>query len=259
MDKSWSKETVLQALVDFAKTNKRYPDHSDLGANPELPKLIIVYSMLGRRWQAAVKKRCEEEGVPPDSISTSWTKESVLNAMDKFVEQYNRYPKVKEMCRLNGLPSKPIVRRILGKDWRETLCRRYGFIILSTDLSWEDVVKQVKIFQSVHGRIPRIEEYAKKNQLPTPLQMTTIFGPDWSTRMKNEFGVRIRTVWSESLVVERVRAFVEANGYFPSKGDFQSNPTLPVIGTLYRIYGDYETAKKTIESRLSDDTKETPH
>lgn len=246
MDKRWSKESVLQSLVQFVKIHKRYPDHNDFETNPELPNAVAVYSLLNSTWLMALKKRCEEEGIPLASINTIWTRESVLEAIDEFVTQNKRFPKISELRRKNGLPSKTSVQKVLGPGWREALCRQYGFIEPKKNLTWDELLSRVDSFRAIHGRIPRIEEYTRKNNLPTQSEMNTLFGPDWAMRLKKHYGIRIPTSWSEKLIVKRVEEFMRRTGEFPSKGDFKDDATLPVIGTLYKFYDDYDNAKRVI-------------
>lgn len=113
----------------------------------------------------------------------SWDKEKAASAIEQFVKEHGRLPVAKEMKRENRLPSRRTFENKVGISFfeygkqqhpelvklSETRHRQHIADSVRERSAWtkETLIAAVKHFVEKHDRLPDIQEYNSKNDLPS--------------------------------------------------------------------------------------------
>lgn len=115
--------------------------------------------------------------------SRLWNSEKAVSAVEQFVERHGRLPVAKEMKPENRLPSRRTFESKVGVSFFEYGRRYHPELVKESETrhrqhvadsmrersEWtkETLIAAVKLFVEQHGRLPNIQEYTSKNNLPS--------------------------------------------------------------------------------------------
>lgn len=112
-----------------------------------------------------------------------WNAEKAVVAVEQFVDQYGRLPVAKEMKPANKLPSRRTFERKVGMSFFEYGRRNLPQLVALSEerhrqhvadsmlerSKWtkETLITAVQHFVEQHARLPSMQEYTSKNNLPS--------------------------------------------------------------------------------------------
>lgn len=174
--KSWTKEGIYTKIDKFVQSNNRLPYASEYNKEHDLPSYGTMKKYCGST-EAIRKERYS--WLPPNNAE--WDKEKIINALDQFVEKYNRPPYLYEW---NGTHSLPNYHQING--WIDAIYELYDtrypespFIVRKGVRGYwnsKRIVAAINRFVDINKRLPKIDELRQKNGLPSYKSIAKRFG-----------------------------------------------------------------------------------
>lgn len=122
-DKSYTTESIYEALKEFVKREGRVPATTELGKNG-LPYGFTIKRVTGITARNLMRQWFPEYTIPKLE-RVHWTAERINDAMDQFVEQYGRPPMTSELTRAYGLPTPQSIKSRFGLSAIEFMQERY--------------------------------------------------------------------------------------------------------------------------------------
>ncbi len=132
-----------------------------------------------------------------------WNAEKAVSAVEQFVKKYGRLPVAKEMIQENGLPSRRTFESKVGISFFEYGRQYYPELVKLSELrhrerisdsmrgktEWtkEMLIDAVRHFVDQYDRLPEMQEYNFKNDLPSYTTFCRIAEIDLTDYLKNYF------------------------------------------------------------------------
>lgn len=121
--KTYTTESIHEALQEFVEREGRVPATTELGKNG------LPYGFTIKRVTGITARKLMQQWFPEYTIMKleriCWTAERIRDAMDKFVERYGRPPMTSELNRAYDLPTPQSIERRFGLPAIEFIRERY--------------------------------------------------------------------------------------------------------------------------------------
>jgi hypothetical protein len=134
---------------------------------PSAPQVKYAYDS----WTAAL----EAAGLDPLAHRRPWTRQSVIAAVERFVERHGRAPSAGDFSDPRSeLPSGHTVYKHFGS--LAALRVKLGYS--SSERFWEpqEILEALRDFGQLHGHAPSVSEYARTPGAPDPTTVERVFG-----------------------------------------------------------------------------------
>ena len=122
--RSWSREQCINALHVYLKQRQQLPTTHDMNAENGLPTPTKFKETVGHT-PAAYLYFEEPELFAQYGKRSYWSEETILSALDQFVEENERIPLYIEMNYRFNLPDRNTVKRMVGVTYQELCESRY--------------------------------------------------------------------------------------------------------------------------------------
>lgn len=147
-----------------------------------------------------------------------WSEETILEALEQFIEKKGRLPTAREMNLKNGLPSRKTFSRFMGKSFYEYAKEFYPELVTYGEKhhkeavlnyrkerpNWnsENLIQAEKEFAWKYGRLPEPHEYREEYGLPSYTIFCKIAEAEFIKFLEQELGFPLEEDPKEELVQE---------------------------------------------------------
>lgn len=118
----WTKESIFKSIRKFIERNGEFPSTKDFHSENEIPSISTIRRVFGGV-ENALREYANTEGIKYTG-RYEWNKESILTAIDEFVNKHKHLPNSKEAVMKNGLPRISTINRHFG-SWKTLLYEHY--------------------------------------------------------------------------------------------------------------------------------------
>lgn len=187
--KELTKEYLISEMHRFFKENGKPPISKDFDKSTDYPSRKTYYNYFGSFGNALVEAGFEYRGIenhqrkiPYLNGEIQLTKEDIKNYVEKYIQEYNEIPSLRDIEKLEGYPNRNDFRRLFGGF--DTGIKEMGYtpkhIIQYTD---EELEKSFMKFVNENGRIPSIMEF-NDSEYPSFWCYQSRFG-SWKNAVKH--------------------------------------------------------------------------
>ena len=240
----WTRESIRAATDAFYEKYQRRPKMLEHVAKNSLPShntIQVTFNMTAAEYW---------DTFYPQTKSTTWSEDEFLNELKCFQDQNGYLPNLSELDHLPQMPSSYTVRRIYGgRSGYEGFLSKHFHINVKQPWTQESAIHAVRSYCKKTGRLPRICDYGRANNLPAittlyklfPRQrLTEIYEQyfpeyhrNWSARAHREHTNRI---WSQESILKAIDTFYTNTGRFPKAAEFKAKNELPGTSTVYEAF-----------------------
>lgn len=248
--KRWTTEKCIAAVDRFVQRNGRRPKiQSEANASLGLPSPRTFLNHTGMTMGAYLNSKYPELPVmqllelpAPHKCGTVWTKDRIIEATDRFMEIYGRYPTQREYNMKYGLPSHNTISTYFGIPTAEYWRQRYPM----AEKGWtiNTILQTFERFLQEHGRLPMLKELRSKNGLPGCVTVTHLAGVKNYTEFCGTYfsGYHVGSErWNRELCIQALERFLEEHGRRPTQEDHRLYEYLPSAMTFTRHTGESES------------------
>ena len=118
----WTKESILQSIRTFIERNVEFPNAKDFHSKNGMPSIATTSRVFGGV-KNALREYAETVGINYTGRH-EWNKESILTAIDEYVNEYKCLPERKDIAMKDGLPHISTINRYFG-SWKTLLNKHY--------------------------------------------------------------------------------------------------------------------------------------
>lgn len=245
----WTAEKCIAALERFVQKNGRLPKiHIEANSSSGLPCPRTFQKHTGMTMGAYLKDQYPELSTPrslelpaPEECGRIWTKDRIIEATDRFMEAYGRYPSAKECSVRYSLPTRNTISAHFGIPAGEYWKRRYPL----ADPGWtaDSIFRTFEQFIQTHKRLPLKKELQAGNGLPTAKTVERHTG----TKNYSEFCQTYYPEyappekWTRESCIQALEWFLKEYGRRPTQEDREQHKQLPSAITFYRQVGESES------------------
>jgi len=170
--RKWTREEALNAIDRYVARTNKLPAVELRSANG-LPSEGTVARLTGGTLMSLYEKRYPElyaaRKEANKDVNKVWSKESIIGAIEGFIQRNGRLPVNADFNEANKLPSTNTVKIYFGRPAVRLMKERYPDMFVPQKFIWttEKAHKAIDGFIRQNGRIPKSTEYTKANGLPT--------------------------------------------------------------------------------------------
>lgn len=236
----WTAEQCIQALKLFLDREGRMPCISEQGSKAGLASPVTFQRAVGCSY-AEYGHRYEE--------STRWTAEKCMAAVDQFVQNNGRRPRLQSEANLSsGLPDPKIFLQRTGITMGTYLKNEYPELPTPKSLELPAPKKSGRVwtknsitaatdrFMETYGRYPAAAEYGIKYGLPSHNTILAHFGVPAGVYWKRRYPMVARG-WTTDSILQAFKQFIQAHGRLPLTKELRPENGLPTSGTVIRHTG----------------------
>ena len=112
----WTKESVLQAIYQFIQEKGAFPMSKDYCSQNGLPASATVYKLFPGETLRNIYMQYFPEQIQGNYQMQSWTKESIIQALDEYLKRTGQLPGCRDFYRKNHLPTMYSIRKVFGHN-----------------------------------------------------------------------------------------------------------------------------------------------
>lgn len=236
----WTAEQCIQALELFLDREGRMPRISEQGSKAGLATPVTFRRAVGCSY-AEYGRRSNE--------SMCWTAEKCMAAVDRFVQNNGRRPRLQSEANLSsGLPDPKIFLQRTGITMGTYLKNKYPELPTPKSLElpapqksgrvWtkDRIIEATDRFMEIYGRYPAAAEYGIKYGLPSHNTILAHFGIPAGVYWKRRYPMAARS-WTTDSILQAFERFIQAHGRLPLAKELRPENGLPTSGTVRRHTG----------------------
>lgn len=160
-EQGWSTEAILRAFDQFIQAHKRLPVPKELKAENGLPSLKTVE----RHTEAKSYPEFCRTYYSEYALPGKWTRESCIQALERFLKEYNRCPTQEDCGQHEYLPSAMTFYRHVGESEGRYCAHHHPE--LRGGWTESEAIEALERFIARNGRPPLTREFCSLNQLPS--------------------------------------------------------------------------------------------
>lgn len=202
--------------------------------------------------------------------------EEIIKLINEYVEEYDRLPTARELCKRNGLPDRSTIERVMGMTWGQFTRQYYPKLARPRCNQWDKdkILTTLDQFIQMNGRLPTTRELSSHRDLFHHKTFKQIMGVSWGVYVAEKYPeyVELRELqhrekiqeyrreqiqWNAEKLNNAVMSFVEKYKRLPKKEDFRMENGLPNYTIYCKIAERYmtECLEKRIEQEFKMDLK----
>lgn len=178
----WDKDKILEAVRGFISENGRFPNQKEFTKTYNLPSVTTVNEYFDNI------SSLREEYFNDVKFNGVWTEKEILDALLKFKEEYNRFPKIVEWRNRYGLPCYSAVSK--NQEFIEKVKQEYFQESCNNKIKWhkEQIIEVLDAFVISEKRLPSYKDFyrARVNGLPSAEVLQSNFG-DWRRMLQERY------------------------------------------------------------------------
>ena len=231
----WTQETIQQATDRFFQKYGRYPRGNEYCIQFGLPThntFMAHFGMpAGRYWRQRYP------------LSTQWTEENAMSAIQQFIDQNGRLPQGKELGKGEQLPQWSDLKQLTGASTWSTFKKKYFPEFAPREWTrWtrEMCIQAMDRFIREHGKYPTQKECALSHGLPRSSSFERCVGKDVYTYCKEAYPDvqgRCKQSWNREKCIAAVDGFCRKAGQPPLTSAFRKENGLPDPVTFKKHVG----------------------
>ena len=166
----WTKESVLQAIYQFIQEKGAFPMSKDYCSQNGLPASATVYKLFPGETLRNIYMQYFPEQIQGNYQMQSWTKESIIQALDEYLKRTGQLPGCRDFYRKNHLPTMYSIRKVFGHNSLSAIYRQcFGQSIPPAKRFWDQhtVLESVYEKKKKNGKFPNSVDFNNLNQLPS--------------------------------------------------------------------------------------------
>lgn len=167
---SWTKESILQAIQKFIQEKGAFPTSKEYRSQNGLPSSATVYKLFPGEPLKSIYMRYFPEQIQGNYQMQSWTKESIIQALDEYWKRTGQLPGCRDFCRKNHLPTMYSIRKVFGHNSLSAIYRQcFGQSTPLAKRFWDQhtVLESVYAYHEKNGKFPNSVDFNNRNQLPS--------------------------------------------------------------------------------------------
>lgn len=240
--KQWTQEKIREATESFYAQHHRYPKASEYHSGNGLPSYSTIRIVMQMTAAEYLRTFFPQD---PQTDKALWSQESILQAIQQFLQINGTLPKYYDFYSENGLPSSATVHKIFPGESISTLYKRYfpeEVQSLHQVKHWTEatIIQALDEFSKRTGRLPDFTEMKSCNNLPSMQSIKKVFGHYRLSDIYHQYFEQseslLRSKWTQQTVLEAIQSYHERNGKFPSSAEFNRQNQLPNFGTVRRLF-----------------------
>ena len=178
----WDKDKILEAVRGFISKNGRFPNQKEFTKTYNLPTVTTVNEYFDGI------NSLREEYFNDVRFNGVWTEKEILDALLKFKEEYNRFPKIVEWRNRYGLPCYSAVSK--NQEFIEKVKQEYFQESCNNKIKWhkEKIIEVLDAFVKSEKRLPSYKDFykARVNGLPSAEVLQKNLG-DWRRMLQERY------------------------------------------------------------------------
>lgn len=178
----WDKDKILEAVRGFISKNGRFPNQKEFTKTYNLPSVTTVNEYFDSI------NSLREEYFNDVKFNGVWTEKEILDALLKFKEEYNRFPKIVEWRNRYGLPCYSAVSK--NQEFIEKVKQEYFQESCNNKIKWhkEKIIEVLDVFVKSEKRLPSYKDFykARVNGLPSAEVLQKNLG-DWRRMLQERY------------------------------------------------------------------------
>lgn len=265
----WDKDKILEAARGFISKNGRFPNQKEFTKTYNLPSVTTVNEYFDSI------NSLREEYFNDVKFNGVWTEKEILDALLKFKEEYNRFPKIVEWRNRYGLPCYSAVSK--NQEFIEKVKQEYFQESCNNKIKWhkEQIIEVLDSFVKSEKRLPSYKDFykARVNGLPSAEVLQSNFG-DWRRMLQERYPeyvftddkLKFSTIEEgKNAMITAIDEFVKENSRPPKNNELVqvtniSRVTIskylgmPIAEYCKKFYPQYYEGKE--ETQLADELEE---
>ena len=187
----WTRESIRAATDAFYEKYQRRPKMLEHVAKNSLPShntIQVTFNMTAAEYW---------DTFYPQTKSTTWSEDEFLNELKCFQDQNGYLPNLSELDHLPQMPSSYTVRRIYGgRSGYEGFLSKHFHINVKQPWTQESAIHAVRSYCKKTGRLPRICDYGRANNLPAITTLYKLFPRQRLTEIYEQYFPEYHRNWS---------------------------------------------------------------
>lgn len=255
--RSWTREQCLQAVEQYVRKHGHVPAAGDQRAKNGLPPQETFKKYVGKSMTIYCKETFPDKKWPQNN---RWDREKCISAVDQYFTEHKRYPRARDCCPENGLPSFDSFQKYTGQSLRDYCKERYPDLDCRGDLRapkgyWDRdrCISAISQYIHQHGCCPRYKDFIRANGLPKYETFQKMVGQTPQAYCKDYFpevfqagdqGKRYaksqdgrKSPWTRETCIQALEQYLSTHGEYPVYSHWNKLEELPSLHIFKRQTG----------------------
>ncbi len=239
--KTYSKDFLIKELQRFYKENNKSPRCVDLKVSNGYPS-YYVYSCYFNSFNDALI----EAGLNVSCLR-DFSRDFLINELQRFYEENNRNPTVNDLTRSNGYPSLTTYYRYFESLESALLAANLNTISYNRETLISDIHK----FIDTYGRVPTSNDLCSNYNMHSSNTYTKEFGT-WNNALIAA-GIDINKYYNydKEFLLNELKRFYNENGVVPKSTDLTASNGYPSIAAYIHNFGSFNIALTEAELNIN--------